>query len=269
MDHTFSTIEDDRYEGVETYQAGYSLAEGGHEIDRHTYCPVRIINDDDLKVDSVLFRSTPDDGHTYRAGEWIEIAAKFNGRAAVDGESFLAFFFHQFTNCSVSRSSLPSEFGHRHPGLRLPGRRPRPQRRLCGAAPWRHHSRQRHDLRNLDERDVSPRGYCAPLAAGWRWRNPQRGRAPVCQERVGDVAAAGGGHLRVGRDDRGGGIPLSCRRPRRGYMETHTCPGPRAGVSRSPSARRRPAGPVSRARVARGPARPSRQACQGREASFS
>ena len=29
----------------------------------------------------------------YRAGEWIEIAVKFNGRAVVDGESFLAFSF--------------------------------------------------------------------------------------------------------------------------------------------------------------------------------
>ena len=92
MNHTFSTVEDDRYEGDETYEAGYSFAGGGSDIDRHEYCPVTIEDDDDLKVDSVWFSSTPDDGHTYRAGEWIEIAAKFNGRAAVDGESFLAFF---------------------------------------------------------------------------------------------------------------------------------------------------------------------------------
>ena len=96
MNHTFSTVEDDRYEGDETYEAGYSFAGGGHDIDYHEYCPVTIEDDDDLKVDSVWFRSTPDDGHTYRAGEWIEIAAKFNGRAAVDGESFLAFFFRNY-----------------------------------------------------------------------------------------------------------------------------------------------------------------------------
>ena len=93
MDHTFYTIEDDRYEGLETYQAGYSLAEGGHEVDRHTYCPVRIIDDDDLKVDSAWFSSTPADGHTYRTGEWIEIAVKFNGRAVVDGDNVIGFFF--------------------------------------------------------------------------------------------------------------------------------------------------------------------------------
>ena len=97
MDHTFYTIEDDRYEGVETYQAGYSFAEGGHDIDRHTYCPVRIIDDDDLKVDSAWFSSTPADGHTYRAGEWIEFAVKFNGRAAVNGENYLAFSFRNAT----------------------------------------------------------------------------------------------------------------------------------------------------------------------------
>ena len=95
MDHTFSTIEDDRYEGDETYEAGYSLASGsgGHDVDRHEYCPVTIEDDDDPKVDSVWFNSTPADGHTYRAGEWIEIAAKFNGRVGIDGEGYLGFFF--------------------------------------------------------------------------------------------------------------------------------------------------------------------------------
>ena len=94
MNHTFSTVEDDRYEGDETYEAGYSFAGGGHDIDYHEYCPVTIEDDDDLKVDSAWFNSTPADGHTYRAGEWIEIAAKFNGRAAVDGNIFVAFLFH-------------------------------------------------------------------------------------------------------------------------------------------------------------------------------
>ena len=93
MDHTFSTIEDDRYEGDETYEAGYSFANGGHDIDRHEYCPVTIEDDDDLKVDSAWFSSTPDDGHTYRAGEWIEVAAKFNGRVAVEGDIYLGFEF--------------------------------------------------------------------------------------------------------------------------------------------------------------------------------
>ena len=94
MNHTFSTVEDDRYEGDETYEAGYSFAGGGSDIDRHEYCPVTIEDDDDLKVDSAWFNSTPADGHTYRAGEWIEIAAKFNGRAAVEGNIFVAFLFH-------------------------------------------------------------------------------------------------------------------------------------------------------------------------------
>ena len=94
MDHTFSTIEDDRYEGDETYEAGYSFASGGIDFDRHEYCPVTIEDDDDPKVDSAWFSSTPADGHTYRAGEWIEIAAKFNGRAAVEGDIYLGFVFH-------------------------------------------------------------------------------------------------------------------------------------------------------------------------------
>ena len=96
MNHTFSTIEDDRYEGDETYEAGYSIASGsgGHDLDRHEYCSITIEDDDDLKVDSAWFNSTPADGHTYRAGEWIEIAAKFNGRAAVEGNIFVAFLFH-------------------------------------------------------------------------------------------------------------------------------------------------------------------------------
>ena len=94
MNHTFSTVEDDRYEGDETYEAGYSFAGGGSDIDRHEYCPVTIEDDDGLKVDSAWINSTPADGHTYRTGEWIEVAAKFNGRAAVEGGMFLAFGFH-------------------------------------------------------------------------------------------------------------------------------------------------------------------------------
>ena len=93
MNHTFSTVEDDRYEGDETYEAGYSFAGGGHDIDYHEYCPVTIEDDDDLKVDRAWFSSTPADGHTYRTGEWIEVAAKFNGRAAVDGDIYLGFEF--------------------------------------------------------------------------------------------------------------------------------------------------------------------------------
>ena len=107
MDHTFSTIEDDRYEGDETYEAGYSFAGGGSDIDHDEYCPVTIDDDDDLKVDSVWYNSTPADGHTYRAGEWIEIAARFNGRAAVDGQPVLGFFF------SGSGSLQYREFGYR------------------------------------------------------------------------------------------------------------------------------------------------------------
>ena len=76
------------------YEAGYSFAGGGHDIDYHEYCPVTIEDDDDLKVDRAWFNTTPADGHTYRAGEWIEVAVKFNGRAAVDGGMFLAFGFH-------------------------------------------------------------------------------------------------------------------------------------------------------------------------------
>ena len=109
MNHTFSTTEDDRYEGDETYEAGYSLASGsgGHDLDLHEYCPVTIEDDDDLIVDSAWYNSTPADGHTYRAGEWIEIAAKFNGRAAVDGQPVLGFFF------SGSGSLQYREFGYR------------------------------------------------------------------------------------------------------------------------------------------------------------
>ena len=44
---------------------------------------------------------------TYRAGEWIEIAAKFNGRAAVDGEPILGIFF------SGSGGLRYGEFGYR------------------------------------------------------------------------------------------------------------------------------------------------------------
>ena len=94
MNHTFSTLEDDLYEGDETYLAGYSLATGLDDLDRDKYCVVNIADDDDLRIKRAWFSSTPADGHTYRAGEWIEVAAKFNGRAAVDGGMFLAFGFH-------------------------------------------------------------------------------------------------------------------------------------------------------------------------------
>ena len=94
MNHTFSTLEDDLYEGDETYLAGYSLATGLDDLDRDKYCVVNIADDDDLRIKRAWFSSTPADGHTYRAGEWIEIAAKFNGRAAVEGNIFVAFLFH-------------------------------------------------------------------------------------------------------------------------------------------------------------------------------
>ena len=94
MNHTFSTLEDDLYEGDETYLAGYSLATGLDDLDRDKYCVVNIADDDDLRIKRAWFSSTPADGHTYRAGEWIEVAAKFNGRAAVEGNIFVAFLFH-------------------------------------------------------------------------------------------------------------------------------------------------------------------------------
>ena len=94
MNHTFSTLEDDLYEGDETYLAGYSLATGLDDLDRDKYCVVNIADDDDLRIKRAWFSSTPADGHTYREGEWIEVAAKFNGRAAVEGNIFVAFLFH-------------------------------------------------------------------------------------------------------------------------------------------------------------------------------
>ena len=60
MNHTFSTVEDDRYEGDETYEAGYSFAGGGSDIDRHEYCPVTI-EDDPRRSDNIFIED--DDPH--------------------------------------------------------------------------------------------------------------------------------------------------------------------------------------------------------------
>ena len=57
----------------------------------------------------------------------------------------------------------------------------------------------------MDGRGTSPRGHSQPHSAERLQRTVERGRAPVCPERVGDVAAAGGRHLRAGREGRGAG----------------------------------------------------------------
>ena len=91
MNHTFGTVEDDLYEGDETYSAGYWEAEasGGHDWDVRNYCPVLIVDDDSLALRSARFISTPADGQTYRAGEWIEFEVRFNGRVLVEGEVYM------------------------------------------------------------------------------------------------------------------------------------------------------------------------------------
>ena len=93
MNHTFATHEDDLYEGDETYEAGYSKATGGSDIDGDRYCQVTIVDDDELKVVSAWFSSAPADGYTYRTGEWIEVKVKHNGKVAVHGDTLLWFLF--------------------------------------------------------------------------------------------------------------------------------------------------------------------------------
>ena len=92
MNHTFGTVEDDLYEGDESYSAGYWEAEasGGHDFDRFNYCDVVIVDDDSLALRSARFISTPADGQTYRAGEWIEFEVRFNGRVGVAGEVYMS-----------------------------------------------------------------------------------------------------------------------------------------------------------------------------------
>ncbi len=93
MNHTFATHEDDLYEGDETYEAGYSKATGGSDIDGDRYCQVTIVDDDELKVVNAWFNSAPADGYTYRTGEWIEVNVKHNGKVAVHGDTLLWFLF--------------------------------------------------------------------------------------------------------------------------------------------------------------------------------
>ena len=92
MNHTFGTVEDDLYEGDESYSAGYweADASGGHDLDVRNYCPVHIIDDDSLVIRSARFISTPADGQTYRAGEWIEFEVRFNGRVLVEGGVYVS-----------------------------------------------------------------------------------------------------------------------------------------------------------------------------------
>ena len=82
MNHTFHTIDDDLFEGVEYYWAGFDRARP-HLYTDGEYCLVTIIDNDQLEIRESRFSSTPVDGSTYRAGETIEITVKYNGKVAI------------------------------------------------------------------------------------------------------------------------------------------------------------------------------------------
>jgi len=82
MNHTFHTIDDDLFEGVEYYWAGFNKARP-HLYNDGQYCLVTIIDNDELEIRESRFSSTPADGSTYRAGETIEITVKYNGKVAI------------------------------------------------------------------------------------------------------------------------------------------------------------------------------------------
>ena len=82
MNHTFHTIEDDLFEGIETYWAGFATGTLLVFTDGF-YCPVQIWDDDVLRLRSSEFNSKPVDGKTYRAGETIELAVKYNGKVTI------------------------------------------------------------------------------------------------------------------------------------------------------------------------------------------
>ena len=224
MNHTFSTIEDDRYVGDEMYEAGYSFANGSHDIDRHEYCPVTIEDDDDLKVDGAWISSTPADGRTYRAGEWIEIAAKFNGRAAVEGDNFLAFLFHssggfQSRKVDYRRGSGTDTlvFGYqvdvrdRNVDYEVQPNYIQGDGRLYGV--WTNGAHHRENTANR----IMPDGYGEELSVDGR--RYVRSVSVTSQPRVGDTYGAG-------REGRGAGVLGRVVDPRQGldHLVRHNRP---------------------------------------------
>jgi hypothetical protein len=80
FNHTFHTKEDNRWEGNETYQAGYSAIRpsGGDNRPGH-YCNITIVDDDPLKVKSVRLWEAPENGRTFQLGEWIHVVIETTG----------------------------------------------------------------------------------------------------------------------------------------------------------------------------------------------
>ena len=80
FNHTFHTKEDDRWEGNETFKAGYSAIRpsGGDNRPGH-YCNITIVDDDPLKVKSVRLWEAPANGRNFQLGEWIHVTLKTTG----------------------------------------------------------------------------------------------------------------------------------------------------------------------------------------------
>ena len=84
FNHTFHTKEDDRWEGNEEYDAGYSAIRpsGGTDRPAH-YCRIIIIDDDPLKVTSLRLWGRPANDRNFTVGETIHLRMKVTGNINV------------------------------------------------------------------------------------------------------------------------------------------------------------------------------------------
>ena len=78
--HTFHTKEDNRWEGNETFYAGYSAIRpsGGTNRAAH-YCLINIVDDDPLEVTGVKLYNVPANSKHFQIGEWIHVIITASG----------------------------------------------------------------------------------------------------------------------------------------------------------------------------------------------
>ena len=90
FNHTFHTTEDQRWEGNESFKAGYSAIRPSGGDNRHgEYCTINIIDDDTLRVKSVRAWGNPANGTRYTVGETIRLRFDINGKVHVPSDSTL------------------------------------------------------------------------------------------------------------------------------------------------------------------------------------
>ncbi len=94
INHTFQTIEDDLFEGPETFEAGmYWARKEGTSNSTSLYCAVEIRDDDPLKVTYTRLLNTPNQGSSFKAGETLKIGTYFNGSVQASDGSYLVLKF--------------------------------------------------------------------------------------------------------------------------------------------------------------------------------